>query len=90
MSPGRYDRDVILATLVAQQVDEGDTEVLNLRETDPALGSLITLLILLGVLTLVATVIFWWLTRPSRSGNTSDLPDQTEGTEQWKTSTQPR
>jgi len=49
-----------------QEVDEGSTNIINLRETDPLLDSLILVLIGLGGLTVVATALFWWATRPQR------------------------
>lgn len=50
--------------IAAAQVDEGDIEIVNIRETDSRLGPLVFSLIGLGIGTLVATAIFWWLTRP--------------------------
>lgn len=56
-----------LATPVAaQDVIEGETTVVNLRETDGRLGPLVTTLIALGVGTLLATIVFWFMTRPGR------------------------
>lgn len=52
--------------LLGQQVDEGDVDVVNIRETDGRLGPLILLLVILGAVTLLATVGYWWATRPSR------------------------
>ena len=46
------------------QVIEGESEVVNIRDADSRLGPLIFTLIGLGVLTLIATVVFWRLTRP--------------------------
>lgn len=53
--------------VVRAQVNEGDTQIINIRETDERLGPLVFVLIVLGVVTLVATVVFWWLTSPRRS-----------------------
>ena len=50
------------------QVDEGDTEIITIRDTNSELGSLVTALVVLGVVTLIATAIFWWLTRPRDPG----------------------
>lgn len=50
--------------IAASQVDEGDIEVVNIRETDSRLGPLVFSLVGLGIATLVITVAFWWLTRP--------------------------
>ncbi len=55
-----------LAT-AASQVDAGDVEVVNVREADGRLGPLIIILVALGILTLVATAMYWWTTRPSRT-----------------------
>lgn len=52
--------------LAAAQVDEGDTEIVNIRETDERLGPLVFTLVGLGCVALVATCTFWWLTRPKR------------------------
>ena len=46
--------------------DEGETTVVNLRETDGRLGPLVTTLVTLGAGTLLATMVFWWMTRPKR------------------------
>jgi len=51
----------------ASQVDEGETEIVNIRETDGRLGPLIATLVALGVVTLLATIFYWWLTRPART-----------------------
>lgn len=48
------------------QVIEGETEVVNIRETDGRLGPLIFTLVGLGIVTLIGTLGFWWLTRPKR------------------------
>ena len=37
---------------------------MNIREADSRLGPLIFMLVALGAVTIFATVIFWWLTRP--------------------------
>ena len=47
------------------EVDEGTITVVTIRETDSALGPLLWVLVGLGVAALVATAIFWWLTRPT-------------------------
>ena len=52
---------------LSTQVDEGDVEVVNIRETDSRLGPLIVVLVVLGILTLIATGMYWWATRPSRT-----------------------
>ena len=63
----QYDRVVFTSIVIAaSQVDEGDIEIVNIRETDSRLGPLIFSLVGLGVITLVATAVFWWLTRPRR------------------------
>lgn len=49
------------------QVDEGGTQVVNIRETDTRLGPLVYTLVGLGVAALVATIVFWWVTRPNRT-----------------------
>ena len=46
------------------QVIEGETEVVNIRDADGRLGPLIFALVALGILTIIATVMFWRLTRP--------------------------
>ncbi len=51
---------------VAAQVDEGETQIINIRETDGRLGPLVYTLIGLGCVSLLATIGFWWLTRPRR------------------------
>ena len=48
------------------QVIEGESEIVNIRETDDRLGSLILLLVLLGAAAILGTVVFWWLTRPNQ------------------------
>ena len=50
---------------VSAQVDEGSVEVVNLRETDGRLGPLILALVILGAVTLCATAMYWWATRPT-------------------------
>lgn len=52
--------------VVRAQVDEGETQIINIRETDGRLGPLVFTLVALGCTSLVATAIFWWLTRPRR------------------------
>ncbi len=67
-----YDQHVFTSMLIAAaQVDEGDIEVVNIRETDSRLGPLVFSLVGLGIGTLVVTAIFWWLTRP----RPADQPD---------------
>ena len=51
---------------VAAQVDEGETQIINIRETDGRLGPLVYTLLGLGCVSLFATIAFWWLTRPHR------------------------
>lgn len=53
--------------LAAQDVIEGETTVVNIRETDGRLGPLVTSLVGLGAAALFATVVFWWMTRPRRT-----------------------
>ena len=48
------------------QVIEGESEIVNLRETDGRLGFLIIVLIVLGVSAIIGTGVFWWLTRPTQ------------------------
>lgn len=52
--------------MVRAQVDQGETQIINVRETDARLGPLVFTLIALGCACLVATAVFWWLTRPRR------------------------
>lgn len=67
-----------LNTLLSQ-VDEGDQEIINIRETS-SLGPLLYGLIGLGILTLVATVLFWWFTRPPKLALTPPpIPGGTDG-----------
>ena len=49
------------------QVDQGDVEIVNIRESDGRLGPLVFTLVAMGVITLFATVLFWWSTRPNRT-----------------------
>ena len=59
---------VVVAMSVAHaQVSEGETEIVNVRETDERLGPLVYTLVGLGVASLVATLVFWFLTRPARA-----------------------
>ena len=44
--------------LVFAQVIEGETEIVNIRETNSSLSALIFALILLGVLSILGTVVF--------------------------------
>jgi hypothetical protein len=64
----------VLGTLgsVAAQVDEGETQIINIRETDGRLGPLVYTLIGLGCASLLATIGFWWLTRPRRENLQTD------------------
>lgn len=55
---------VAVAELGAQ-VSGGEVEIVNVRETDPTLGPLVAALIGLGAFALLATMAFWWFTRPS-------------------------
>ncbi len=55
---------VLLAAIA--QVDEGETQIINIRETDGRLGPLVFVLVALGCISLASTAIFWWLTRPRR------------------------
>jgi hypothetical protein len=57
---------------VAAQVDEGETQIINIRETDGRLGPLVYTLIGLGCASLLATIGFWWLTRPRRENLQTD------------------
>lgn len=69
-----YCRDVLVrfvATSVdvfafGAQVDEGETQIINIRETDGRLGPLVFTLVVLGCVALSSTAIFWWLTSPRR------------------------
>jgi hypothetical protein len=62
------------------QVDEGDTQVVNIRETDGRLGPLVFTLVALGCTSLVATIVFWWLTRvPRRASGEAEPHAPTEG-----------
>ncbi len=56
------------------QVDEGGTQVVNIRETDTRLGPLVYTLIGLGIAALVATIVFWWVTRPQRVNAATSAP----------------
>jgi hypothetical protein len=53
-----------ISFLLISQVDEGDIEIVNIRETDARLGPLVFTLVGLGCATLMVTIVFWWLTRP--------------------------
>jgi len=70
----------LLIALVAQ-VDEGDTSVINIRESDDRLEPLVFGLAGLGGLSLVATIIYWWFTRPGRYPDLSMDPAPQTGTE---------
>lgn len=48
------------------QVIEGESEVVNIREADGRLLPLVFALVVLGVLAIIGTVGFWWLTRPAQ------------------------
>ena len=56
------------AALALGQVIEGESEIVNIRDADGRLGPLILTLVGLGGLTIVGTVLFWWLTRPQQLG----------------------
>jgi hypothetical protein len=56
-----------ISILFVSQVDEGDVEIVNIRETDGRLGPLVFTLVALGCITLIATIVFGWLTRPKQS-----------------------
>lgn len=56
---------LLLVPLAGAQISEGEVEVVNVRETDPTLGPLVATLIGLGSAALVATLGFWYFTRPS-------------------------
>lgn len=59
----------------ASQVEVGESQVINIRETDGRLGPLVFALVAMGVATLVATGLYWWATRPSRAvENVSSQP----------------
>lgn len=60
------------------QVDEGNQEIINIRETSE-LGPLLYGLIGLGIATLAATAIFWWLTRPQRQAPQTSTSGETHG-----------
>ncbi len=62
-----FDSIATISTLFVAQVDEGDIEIVNIRETDARLGPLVFTLVALGCVTLIATIVFWWLTRPKPS-----------------------
>lgn len=69
---------MVINAMMVFQVDEGDQQIINIRETS-ALGPLLYGLIALGLLTLVATTIFWWLTRPSKQLDQPPMPGGTDG-----------
>lgn len=52
--------------LFVAQIEEGETEVVNIRDTDSRLEPIVFGLVGLGIVTLIATIGFWWLTRPRR------------------------
>lgn len=49
------------------QVTEGEITSVAVRDTDGRLDQLVFALIGLGCVALLATLVFWWLTRPSRA-----------------------
>lgn len=49
---------------VFAQVIEGETSVVNVRDTDSSLSTLIYALVVLGLIAVVGTVVFGWFTRP--------------------------
>jgi len=57
---------LLSVTVVFAQVIEGNTEIVNIRETDQRLGPLVWTLVALGLASLIGTFVFWYLTRPSR------------------------
>lgn len=57
----------LAVAVIRGQVVDGESEVVSIRETDGRLGPLIFALIALGVITIVGTVYFWWMTRPNRA-----------------------
>jgi hypothetical protein len=61
------------------QLDEGETQVVNIRETDGRLGPLVFTLVALGCTSLVATIGFWWLTRVPRQVSDEAEQAQIEG-----------
>ena len=67
------------AVLLNSQIDEGETQIVNVRETDGRLGPLVYTLVALGCITLVSTAVFWWLTRPSRVQPPTIGDDRPEG-----------
>lgn len=69
-----FDVAVVLVVRLAirAQVNEGETQIINIRETDSRLGPLVFVLLALGAATLVATVVFWWLTSPRRNRHIGD------------------
>lgn len=56
----------VLVWSVLGQVTEGDSEVVNIRETNDRLGPLVFTLVALGIASILGTVAFWWVTRPNR------------------------
>ncbi len=62
---------VLRVVFVLAQVIEGEREVVNIRDTNDRLGPLIFGLIVLGVVTLIGTLIFWFLTRPRKADQQS-------------------
>jgi len=61
----RYARGVFPVVAFLSQVDDGESDTFTIRETSSSLGPLLTALIVLGVCTLIATAVFWRLTRPN-------------------------
>lgn len=53
-----------VAAQVEGDVSGGTTEVVSIRDTDGRLGPLVSTLFILGVVSLVCTVVYWFLTRP--------------------------
>lgn len=62
---------LIAQTELGDITDEGRLDVVTVREQDERLGPLINGLIGLGIVALVATALYWWMTRPGR-GRTVD------------------
>ncbi len=64
LSPGLVAHLSMLFFAMAQVI-EGESEIVNIRETDGRLGPLVFALVALGIVTIIGTVVFWWLTRPN-------------------------
>lgn len=79
MSPHHRSNLASLALVVVTQVEEGDVEVVNIRATDGRLGPLIGALVALGIVTLLATLTYWWTTRPARTPYTPPVEGAHDG-----------